>query len=306
MRRLHPWDRRLQAEGLRGCPLEDVARALGYRRDPDDDARWRRLGSVVSINRFMFYDHLRGEGGAGAVDLVVHAQRCSVPDALAFLAELPGPSRRPPECLCPWLPHPQERLWPAVERYLVEQRGLSSVLLALCRDLGLVHADRHGNAVFVCRDAAGVATGAEIVPAGARCAAAPGAAEAATSLPRRGGFWMSWELDWPQSVLIAKSAIDALSALSLNLVPAELRECAVVSIAAVTPTLPAWIEDWSPRRIFCAYDATPGGDDAAQRLFRRDSRVVRVRPALDGDDWNDMRRRDLEGNMLEIDDRLIS
>ena len=305
MEHLHPWDRRVQAEVLRSCPLEDVARALGYRRDPDDDARWRRLGSVVSINRFMFYDHLRGEGGAGAVDLVVHAQRCSAPDALAFLAELPGPSRRPPECLCPWLPHPQERHWPAVERYLVEQRGLSPVLLALCRDLGLVHADRHGNAVFVCRDAAGIATGAEIVPAGARCTAAPGAAEAATSLPRRGGFWISWEIDWPQSVLIAKSAIDALSALSLNLVPAELRECAVVSIAAVTPTLPAWIEDWSPRRIFCAYDATPGGDDAARRLFRRDSRVVRVRPALDGDDWNDMRRRDLEGNMLEIDDRLI-
>ena len=69
---------------------------------------------------------------------------------------------------------------------------------------------------------------------------------------------------------------------------------------------PAWIEDWNPRRIFCAYDATPGGDDAAERLFRRDSRVVCVRPALDGDDWNDMRRRDLEGNLLEIDDRLIS
>ena len=86
----------------------------------------------------------------------------------------------------------------------------------------------------------------------------------------------------------------------------EKGKCAVVSIAAVTPSLPAWIEDWNPRRIFCAYDATPGGDDAAERLFRRDSRVVRVRPALDGDDWNDMRRRDLEGNMFEIDDRLIS
>ena len=60
-----------------------------------------------------------------------------------------------------------------------------------------------------------------------------------------------------------------------------------------------------PRRIFRAYDATPGGDDAAERLFRSDNRVVRVRPALDGDDWNDMRRRDLEGNMLETDDRLI-
>ena len=62
----------MQAEGLRGCPLEDIARALGYRRDPNDDARWRRFGSVVTINRFMFYDHLCGERGAGAVDLVVH------------------------------------------------------------------------------------------------------------------------------------------------------------------------------------------------------------------------------------------
>ena len=247
MRQLHPWDRRLQAEGLRGCPLEDVARVLGYRRDPDDPARWRRLGSVVSINRFMFYDHLRGEGGAGAVDLVVHAQRCTVPDALAFLAKLPGRDRRPPECLCPRLPRPQERHWPAVERYLVDERGLSPVLLALCRDLGLVHADRHGNAVFVCRDAAGVATGAEIVPTGVQRRAAAGAGEAAPSPLARGGFWISWELDWPHSVLIAKSAIDALSALSLQLMPAERRECAVVSIAAVTPSLPAWIEDWTRR-----------------------------------------------------------
>ena len=107
-------------------------------------------------------------------------------------------------------------------------------------------------------------------------------------------------------MLIAKSAIDALSALSLHLMPVEHRGCAVVSTGVVTPSLPAWIEDWNPRRIFCAYDATPGGDDAAERLFRRDSRVVCVRPALDGDDWNDMRRRDLEGNLLEIDDRLIS
>ena len=306
MRQLHLWDRRLQAEGLRGRPLEDVARALGYSRDPDDPARWRRLGSVVTINRSMFYDHLCGEGGAGAVDLVVHAQRCTVPDALAFLAKLPGRSRRPPECLCPPLPHPQARHWPAVERYLVDERGLSPVLLALCRDLGLVHADRHGNAVFVCRDAAGVVTGTEIVPTGAHCSAAAGAGEAAPSPLARGGFWVSWELDWPQSVLIAKSAVDALSALSLQLMPVEHRACAVVSTGIVTPSLPAWIEDWNPRRIFCAYDATPGGDDAAERLFRRDSRVVRVRPALDGDDWNDMRGRDLEGNMLEIDDRLIS
>ncbi len=107
-------------------------------------------------------------------------------------------------------------------------------------------------------------------------------------------------------MLIAKSALDALSALSLHLLPVTRKGCVVVSTAAVTAWLPAWIEAWNPDRIFCACDATPHGDHAADRLHRRDYRVVRVRPALDGQDWNDMRRRDPEGNMLEIDDRLIS
>ena len=122
----------------------------------------------------------------------------------------------------------------------------------------------------------------------------------------RGGFWISWELDWPHSVLIAKSAIDALSALSLHLKPAERRGCAVVSTTAVTASLPAWIEDWNPRRIFCANDASPDGEDAAQRILQKDNRVVRVRPALNGDDWNDMLGRDLEGQMMETDDRSVS
>ncbi len=62
------WDRRVRAEALRGYPLEDVVRRLGYRRDPTDAARWRRPGSVISINGFMFYEHLRGEGGGGAIE----------------------------------------------------------------------------------------------------------------------------------------------------------------------------------------------------------------------------------------------
>ena len=41
----------MQAETLRAYPLEGVARSLGYRRDPDDDAPWRHLGLIVSINR---------------------------------------------------------------------------------------------------------------------------------------------------------------------------------------------------------------------------------------------------------------
>ncbi len=114
---------------------------------------------------------------------------------------------------------------------------------------------------------------------------------------------MSWEPDWPNSVILAKNAIDALSVLSLHLVPAGRKGCAVVSTGGATASLPEWIEAWNPGRIFCAYDATRQGDDAAARLIRNDSRVVRLRPALDALDWNDMLMRDRAGEPLQIDDR---
>ena len=304
----------MQAEALRSYPLEDVLPSLGYRRDPSDDARWRCLGSVVSINGFMFYDHLCGEWGAGAIELVIHARRCTVPEALTFLWELPGPSRLLTDCLCapasrtpprPLKPSRSERQWPAVQRYLVDERGLSPVLLALCRDLGLIYADRHGNAVFVCRNAAGEETGAEIVPTAGQRSGSTLDTEAAPSPLTPGSFWMSWDPDWPLFMLLAKSALDALSALSLHLMPAKRKGCAVVSTGAVTATLPIWIEAWNPRRIFCAYDATRNGDHAAERLLQKDNRGVRVRPALDGQDWNDMLIRDRAGEPLGTDDRLL-
>ena len=268
-------------------PRPDAARNGGVRSNG--------IPTVVSINGFMFYEHLRGEGGGGAIDLVIHACRCTVPEALGFFSELPCrdrfPADRHPKPPCP------DRHWPAIQSYLVEQRGLADVLVALCRDLGLLYADRHGNAVFVRRNAAGEALGAEIVPAAAPRRLAP------TGAAARGGFWMSWEPDWPNSVILAKNAIDALSVLSLHLVPAGRKGCAVVSTGGATASLPEWIEAWNPGRIFCAYDATRQGDDAAARLIRNDSRVVRLRPALDGLDWNDMLMRDRAGEPLQIDDR---
>ena len=114
---------------------------------------------------------------------------------------------------------------------------------------------------------------------------------------------ISLQPDWPNSVILAKNAIDALSVLSLHLVPAGRKGCAVVSTGGATASLPEWIEAWNPGRIFCAYDATRQGDDAAARLIRNDSRVVRLRPALDGLDWNDMLMRDRASEPLQIDDR---
>ena len=291
MQHLHPWDRRLRAERLRSYPLEDVVHALGYRRDPADAARWTRAGSVLSINRFMFYDHLRGEGGAGAIQLAVHALGCPTPDALDFLAQLPRRSRLPdgrgeaePSC--------QDPRWPALRRYLVEQRGLADALVELCRGLGLIHADRRGNPVFTRRNAASEAIGIETLPAAQQPAA-------------DGGFWMSWEPDWPDAIILAGNALDALSILSLHLVPEKRGECAVVSTGAITDSIPKWIEPWNPRRIFCAYDASRNGDHAARRLQHKDTRIVRLRPALNGQDWNEMLMRERAGEPIETDDRPI-
>ena len=91
-------------------------------------------------------------------------------------------------------------------------------------------------------------TGAEIVPTGAYCSAAAGAGEAAPSPLKRGGFWISWELDWPHSVLIAKSAIDGLSALSLHLIERTINgESAARRLAErreQSGPLVAELEDW--------------------------------------------------------------
>ena len=265
-----------------------------YRRDPTDAARWRRPGSVLSINRFMFYDHLCGDGGGGAIDLVAHARRCTRPEAIDFLAKLPRPVQ-PPK------PPRREPLSPALKSRLVERRGLPDALVELCRDLGLIHADPRGNALFVRRNAAGETVGAEILPAATR-RRPDRPADAA-----RGGFWMSWDPDWPTAVILAASALDALSILALDLVPARRKGAVAVSCASsAAAALPEWIQEWNPQRIFCAYDATTRGDRAAKRLIRNDNRIVRLRPPLDGEGWNETLVRDRAGVPLETDDRRLA
>ena len=218
----------------------------------------------------MFYEHLRGEGGGGAIDLVIHACRCTVPEALGFFSELPCrdrfPADRHPKPPCP----DRHVARGTLQSYLVEQRGLAHPAPSCARAHPPVIA-----ATSACSTPTATATpcssaetrparealGAEIVPAAAPRRLAP------TGAAARGGFWMSWEPDWPNSVILAKNAIDALSVLSLHLVPAGRKGCAVVSTGGATASLPEWIEAWNPGRIFCAYDATRQGDDAAARLI---------------------------------------
>ena len=173
----------------------------------------------------------------------------------------------------------------AVARDLAERHGISSVLLALAQHLGLIRVTGDGRAGFVRRNAAGQEAGIETVPD----MMAPSATD---------GFWMSWDADWPAWVILAGNAIEALSILSLHPVPTKHESCVVVSTGSVTQGVPAWIEAWSPTRIFCAWPATRNSDRAARHLQRYDTRVVRMRPALNGQSWNDMLLRSRHGEPI--------
>ena len=277
----------------RNVPLDRAAIALGYRRDPRDPRRWKRDGSVISINGERFFDHLGGTGGGGAIDLVIHATACRFPDALRFLgghagrgraAAIPAGTRRLR------LPRPSPGAWSKVRNALVRQRGLRPDTLEACRGRGLLYADGRLNAVFVCRNAGGDTTGAEIVGTTHKAGTKGFRGMASGTRKAHGGFWLPCDRNRPALVILAESAVDAISARSLRIEGTRESGAVVVSTVGAAGTVPPWIEDWKPGRIVCAYDADSAGDEAAERLALSDPRVIRLRPPC-SKDWNDLLRR---------------
>ena len=274
----------------RNLPLDRVAAALGYRRDPTDRTRFRRAGSVISINGAQFFDHRRGTGGGGAIDLVIHATGCRFPDALRFLGSHAGrgeatvrqPAPRPLR-----LPGPSPRAWPGVREALIRQRALRADVLEACHRRGLLYADHRNHAVFVCRNAGGHPTGAEILGTAPQANGKRFRGMAPGSRKARGGFWLPCDRHRPALVILAESAVDAISARSLRIEETRQHGAVVASTAGIASSVPAWIEDWKPKRIVCAYDADSAGDGAARRLAVNDPRVIRRRPC-GAKDWNEI------------------
>ena len=274
----------------RNIPLDELAITLGYRRDPADRARFKRDDSVISINGEKFFDHLRSTGGGGAIDLVIHAKRCRFPEALHFLgghhgkanaAAIHTTTRRLR------LPGPSHRAWPQVRDSLVRQRALRADVLDACQRRGLIHADHRLNAVFICRDANGQPTGAEILGTVPQAGRGRFKGMAPGSRKTRGGFWLPCDHNQPALVILTESAVDAISLRSLRIRETREHGAVVVSTAGIAHSIHPWIEEWKPERIVCAYDADSAGDNAARHLHINDPRVTRQRPH-GAKDWNEM------------------
>ena len=276
---------RADLAALRNLPLTRIAACLGYRHDPADKSRWKRPGSVLSLSGSRFYDHQQGRGGGGAIDLVIHANHCRFPEAIAFLLQCgehgPPLPDRPEKPLR--IPGCAPELWSVIRRYLVERRALDPDIVDRLHDGDVLYADGRRNAVFLCRDREGTPVGAECRGTAGDCGR-PFRGMAAGSRKARGAFWIGDPE--PKTIFLTESAIDALSILSLGK-GREHRLC-IVSTAGTATAVPPWLETWNPERIFCGYDADNPGDQAANTLARNDRRVVRARPAFDGADWNDI------------------
>ena len=271
------WRRHLRehADRVRNSALEPLA---------------ERLGSLLSIRGAKFFDHACGQGGGGAIDLVMHVRGCGFREALAFLADGPPPAPAAPlpaaSTTALQLPAPVEAHWPPVRDFLTTARGLHPALLERCRQAGTLYADRRRNAVFTCRDRAGSTAGAELVGTCPRPHGSTFKGLAPGSRRDRGGFWLTTGSAPPTAVLLTESAVDALSAVLLP-APGLPPACLVASTAGTARRLPRWLHGFPHSRILCGYDADPAGDQAALALLRLHPGLSRLRPRH-AQDWNDL------------------
>ena len=279
---------RARADRLRALPLPVVLAALEATRDPHDPAKWHTARGVLSVTGAKFINWNQGVGGGGAIDLVMHLRQFAFTPALQWLQErfdstppTQPAAQAPVNALA--LPAPAPRLWPRVQRYLIEHRHLPASLLAPLVHSGAIYADAHANAVFLLGASPASAVGAEL-----RGTCLRGFGGQATSQPWRGmapgsrkdlGFF-SVSLAAPQAIVLCESAIDALSCHALH----PTYRC--LSTSGARPN-PAWLPALLPLDlpVCCGFDADPTGDTMAQRMMALHPSIRRLRPHAK--DWND-------------------
>ena len=267
---------------LRAIALERVLQQTGARADPYDPCKWHTGQGVVSVQGAKFFNWNQGQGGGGAIDLVIHLRGDDFSHAVAWLqAHFPWPSPASltgaPEVELQ-LPLPDPRQLPRVEHYLVRQRALPRALLEPLIQAGDLYADARANAVFLLRGFNREPVGAELrgTTAARWRGMAPGSRKDL-------GYFTTTGSSTPTSIILCESAIDALSASTLQ------PQSRCLSTAGARPD-PHWLKDLLREGlpIACGFDADPTGDSMARQMIARHPSIQRLRPPLH--DWNDVRR----------------
>jgi hypothetical protein len=285
-------DFRRRADRVRSVPLEDVLLLRGAVRDPRDRAKWHTERGPLSVTGSRFMNWNRGQGGGGAIDLVMHLAgldyRAAVewlerhaavpsvqvsPRAITTLQRIPAV---PDDDRSPKLPPREDRLLDHVRTYLTGRRHLSLAVLEPLLESGRFYADRRGNAVFV------MVMGKPNRPVGAELrGTGPNGWRGMARGSRKdlGYFWIGAQ--GSRQVVLCESAIDAISCFQLR------GSCICISTAGVRAN-PRWLPALLARgyEVHCGFDADNPGDVAASRMMALHPTVRRLRPPAH--DWNDV------------------
>ena len=273
---------RQRAQRLRALPLTAVLELGGAQPDRYDPRKWHTCRGVLTVTGAKFINWNSGQGGGGAIDLVMHLHHLGFGRALEWLENHFGtatlvawnPPPRPPLSL----PAPCPEHLETVRRYLLEERYLPAALLEPLIGSGSLYADARANAVFVLRGKLDKPVGAELrgTTAVAWRGMAPG------SLKDLGCFAIPAASLLTPTVL-CESAIDASSCHALH---AHYR---CLSTAGARPN-PAWLAELvgQARQLYCGFDRDHTGEAMAQSMMRLYPAVQRLRPSFK--DWNDVLR----------------
>jgi hypothetical protein len=272
---------RERAQRLRAAPLDSVLRLSGAQPDRYDRRKWHTRRGVLSVTGTQFMNWNCGQGGGGAIDLVMHLQELGFGQALEWLERhlgigaivAPTPAPPLPLLLPPPLPENLER----VRRYLIAERCLPTALLEPLIRSGSLYADARANAAFVLRGKLDQPVGAEL-----RGTTGAGWRGMAPGSRKDLGFFAIPATSMPITVL-CESAIDAISCHALH------PQYRCLSTAGARPS-PGWLPELvgSARRLYCGFDLDDTGQAMAQSMMRLHPTIQRLRPSRK--DWNDVLR----------------
>jgi hypothetical protein len=284
-------DLRRRAALVRAVPLETVLIFRGAKRCRHDRAKWHTEQGPLSVTGLKFMNWQRGQGGGGAIDLVMHLADVDFRRAVGWLEQhlLAGhlaageptahasgrESSVPQEPGRLRLPVPQVYPLGRVRQYLTERRCLAASLIQPLVESGKLYADSRGNAVFLLvAGRANRPVGAELRGTGPRVwrGMAPGTRK------DLGYFWIGAQ--GSREVVLCESAIDAISCFQMH--PQHI----CISTSGVRAN-PRWLSGLLSHgyEVHCGFDADSTGDAAAARMIAIHPAVTRLRPPAH--DWND-------------------
>jgi len=158
-------DLRQRAAVVREVPLETVLLFRGAVHDRHDRRKWHTEQGPLSVSGPKFMNWHRGQGGGGAIDLVMHLAGVDFREAVAWLQQhlaanpptggesaVHAPGKQSTAAERPRglrLPLPDARLLGRVSQYLTQRRGLAVSLIEPLVESGKLYADNRGNAVFL-------------------------------------------------------------------------------------------------------------------------------------------------------------